>query len=100
MMKTTQVSLSLRLWIIPGVLVVVFVLAFVFPYEAWWTILIALGLVLTLSAYSIYHLQNDLQIKRQMRYGWAKVGDVLEERILVRNSGPIPAYWIDRKSVV
>lgn len=95
MTKSTRVTLSFRLWIVPGVLVLVLTLAILFPYRAWGTVLIALGLMLGVSAYSIHHLKNDLNIQRHMRYGWAKVGDVLEERIQVRNSGPIPAYWIE-----
>lgn len=95
MSKSTQVKLTLRIWILPCIWVIVFLLALIFPYEAWWTILLALGLMLLLSTYSISHLKDDLRIQRQMRYGWAKVGDVLEERIIIRNPGPIPAHWIE-----
>jgi uncharacterized protein (DUF58 family) len=95
MSKSTQVKLTLRIWILPCIWVIVFLLALIFPYEAWWTILLALGLMLLLSTYSISHLKDDLRVQRQMRYGWAKVGDVLEERIIIRNPGPIPAHWIE-----
>lgn len=95
MSKSTQVKLTLRIWILPCIWAVVFLMALIFPYEAWWTVLIALGLMLLFSTYTIYHLKNDLNIQRQMRYGWAKVGDVLEERIIIHNTGPIPAHWIE-----
>jgi uncharacterized protein (DUF58 family) len=95
MKQPNQVNLSMRLWIIPVLLVIVLVMALLFPFRAWWTIFIALGLVLLFSSYSVYHLKQNLHIQREMRYGWAKVGDVLEERISVTNSGLIPAYWVE-----
>ena len=95
MRQPAEVRIKLRLWIIPCILGLVFVLAIIFPYKAWWTILIALGLVLAFSSYSIHHLKHDLHIQRQVRYGWAKVGDLLEERIKITNSGIIPAFWIE-----
>jgi uncharacterized protein (DUF58 family) len=90
-----QVKLNLRLWVLPWLLLLVFLLAVVFRYEAWWTIFIALGLVLAFSGYTIHHLRNHLEIQRQMRFGWAKVGDVVEERIILHNKGLIPAHWIE-----
>lgn len=95
MKKSSQVALKLRIWILPYLLVLIILLAVIFPYKAWWTILLAFGLALIFSFYSVEHLKTDLKIERQMRYGWAKVGDILEERIIVRNSGLVPAYWIE-----
>jgi uncharacterized protein (DUF58 family) len=93
--KVVKVSVTRTFWIILGAMIVTVLLAILFPYEVWWMVLLAFGLVFALSGYSAYHLKNDLHIQRQMRYGWAKVGDVLEGRIQVRNSGPIPAHWIE-----
>ena len=95
MRQPIQVKLSLRLWIIPCMLILVFLLGIIFPFKAWWTIFIALGLVFAFSSFSVYHLKQSLSIQREIRYGWAKVGDVLEERITVTNSGPIPAFWVE-----
>lgn len=89
------IQVKLRLWIIPSLIILTFLLGVIFRYEAWWTILLAFGLTLTFSGYTIFHLKNNLDIQRQMRFGWAKVGDVLEERIIVHNHGPIPAHWIE-----
>jgi uncharacterized protein (DUF58 family) len=95
MKQPAQVRILLHVWIIPPLLALVFLLAIIFPFKAWWTILIALGLLFAFSGYSIYHLKHDLHIQRQVRYGWAKVGDVLEHRIKITNSGIIPAFWIE-----
>jgi uncharacterized protein (DUF58 family) len=93
MKKTIQIKL--RLWIIPCLTIFTFVLGLIFRYEGWWTIFLTFGLVLAFSGYTILHLSKHLDIQRQMRYGWAKVGDVVEERIIVHNRGPIPTHWIE-----
>ena len=93
MRKTVQVKL--RLWIIPFLIIFVLFLGVIFRFEGWWTIFLTFGLVLAFSGYTIFHLSKNLDIQRQMRYGWAKVGDVVEERIIVHNRGPIPTQWIE-----
>lgn len=95
MKKELQVNLNFRMWFLPIFLGLILILGVIFPYKGWWIILIALGLVLGVSFYSISHLKNDLEIQREMRYGWAKVGDVLEERIQVSNKGPVPSAWLE-----
>lgn len=92
---SNHIQVKLRLWIIPIIIILVFLLGAFFRYEGWWTILLTFGLVLAFSGYTIYHLKNNLEIQRQMRFGWAKVGDVLEERIIVHNHGPLPTHWIE-----
>ena len=39
-------------------------------------------------------LANGLVIQRLMRYGWAQVGDRLEERFVIDNRGWAPALWV------
>lgn len=95
MKKEIQVKLSLRIWFLPFLLGLIFFLALIFPYKGWWMVFLALGLALTFGFYSASHLKNDLEIHREMRYGWAKVGDVLEERVHVSNHGPIPSTWLE-----
>ena len=93
MRKTVQVKLRLK--IITVIIILVFVLGVFLRYESWWTIFLAFGLTIAFSSGSIFYYKNHLELQRQMRYGWAKVGDVLEERIIVRNNGLIPAHWIE-----
>jgi len=40
-------------------------------------------------------LGRRLSIKREMRYGWAQVGDVLQERYTLYNDSLIPALWLE-----
>ncbi len=93
MRKTVQVKLRLK--IITFIIVLVFILGVLFRHEAWWTIFLAFGLTIAFSSFTIFYYRIHLKLQRQMRYGWAKVGDVLEERIIVRNKGLIPALWIE-----
>jgi len=40
-------------------------------------------------------LQKNLSLERLMRYGWAQVGDMLEERFTLVNKGWLPALWVE-----
>jgi uncharacterized protein (DUF58 family) len=40
-------------------------------------------------------LAQSLQLRREMRFGWAHVGDHLEERFTLTNNGSIPALWVE-----
>lgn len=93
MRKTVQ--LNPRPKIITYILFLVFILGVVLRHEAWWTIFLAFGLTLTVSVCTVFHYKINLELQRQIRYRWAKVGDVLEERIIVRNKGVIPVYWME-----
>lgn len=89
-----QVKLSLRVWLIPVIILLTLLLAIMSPFKGWWMIFLAVSLTGCFSFYTTYHLRKNLQIQREMRFGWAQVGDTLEERIIIRNSGNIPATWL------
>jgi uncharacterized protein (DUF58 family) len=40
-------------------------------------------------------LAKGLFLQREMRFGWAQVGDLLEERFTLSNSGWAPAIWVE-----
>ena len=40
-------------------------------------------------------LARGLQIQREVRLGWAQVGDRLEERFILINQGRLPALWVE-----
>lgn len=40
-------------------------------------------------------LARGLIFQREMRYGWAQVGDRLEERFTLRNNSIAPALWVE-----
>ena len=93
MRKTHQITPKFK--IITCIVFISFILGVLFDHEVWWTIFIAFGLIITFSSFCVCYYKIHLNLERQMRFGWAKVGDVLEERIIVHNQGLIPVHWIE-----
>ena len=95
MKKKPSFSVSFQIWPFAIVLFLSLLAGLIFPYKGWGIILLANGLTLGYSYFMVWHLQSSIRIQREMRYGWAKVGDVLEEQIRVYNAGPIPTAWLE-----
>jgi len=57
-------------------------------------LLVGLATVLGISYSWAVTLKNKLNLTREMRFGWSKVGDHLQERFNLDNSGWAPAPWI------
>lgn len=93
--KRLEVSLKLRSWLFPGLVAVTFILSLIFPFKGWWIIILSLGLSLLFSFWSMHSIKNNFDITREMRFGWARVGDVLEDRIIVNNQGMLPTMWLE-----
>ena len=56
--------------------------------------LVGLLTVLVLSYSWAVTLKENLTMTREMRFGWSQVGDHLQERFNIDNSGWAPAFWI------
>jgi uncharacterized protein (DUF58 family) len=93
--ENLEIKLMLRIRLLPVSLVLLILLAIVFPFKGWWIALLALGLSFIFSTYSIHNLKNNLSIVREMRYNFAKVGDVVEDRITVHNKSLVPTTWLE-----
>ncbi len=65
------------------------------PSRIWTTLFVGLGLTWLVSYLWVRTLARRLELKREMRFGWAHVGDRLEERFTLHNSGYVPALWIE-----
>ena len=65
------------------------------PSRAWTTLLIILGGTWLVAFLWTMALGRRLSIKREMRYGWAQVGDALQERYTLYNDGLLPAPWLE-----
>jgi uncharacterized protein (DUF58 family) len=65
------------------------------PYKGWMMLLIGLGLTWLISFLWTRSLANRLSLVREMRFGWAQVGDQLEERFSLINAGWFPALWVE-----
>lgn len=65
------------------------------PNRVWMTLLILLGGTWLVGFLWTLALGRRLSIERQMRYGWAQVGDALQERYTLSNNSLLPALWLE-----
>lgn len=86
---------SLRTGLLPVLTVVVIVTQILEPYRGWRILIVGLAGTLILSWFWTLSLARGLDLTRQMRFGWAQVGDRLVERFTVYNRGWAPASWVE-----
>ncbi|MGE5251853.1 MAG: DUF58 domain-containing protein [Bacteroidota bacterium] len=65
------------------------------PGAVWEALLVALGGAWLISYLWARSILRGLHFERLMRYGWAQVGDALEEQFLLANRGPFPVNWVE-----
>jgi uncharacterized protein (DUF58 family) len=83
-----------RPWIL-GLLGLLFVVQLVIPSRVWTILLVSLGGAVGLGYLWARQLARNLHIVREQHYGWAHVGDLLEERFELHNASFFPALWIE-----
>lgn len=88
-------KIRVRAWLIPILLLVVIVTQFLAPYRGWRILIVGVGGALLLSVFWTLSLARKLDLTRQMRFGWAQVGDRLVERFTVHNNGWASAVWAE-----
>jgi uncharacterized protein (DUF58 family) len=64
------------------------------PSRAWVILLIGIGGAWLVCWWWARGLARSLQFEREMRFGWAQVGDRLEERFTLTNQFMLPATWV------
>lgn len=95
-MNTTsfaKIRLNSRLW--PILAILLLLLQLLWPGRAWTTLLIIMAGAWLLAFLWTYLLARHLFMDRRMRYGWAQVGDRLEERFTITNESFLPALWLE-----
>jgi len=90
---TSTLRLNTRL--IPLFVLALVIMQLVDPSRVWTILLVGLGGLWLISFLWAWNLSKNLSILREMRYGWAQVGDVLEERFTLMNKGGWPATWVE-----
>ena len=65
------------------------------PYRGWRMLFAGLGGAWLLSTFWAWELMRNLQLRREMRFGWAQVGDRLVERFTLVNDAVVPAVWVE-----
>jgi len=87
------VKLNSRL--LPLLVLLLIGLQIAFPYRGWVILLVGLAGVWAAGAVWAKSLAKNLTLRREMRFGWAHVGDWIEERFTLINTGYIPAPWVE-----
>lgn len=80
-------------WVVISILLIALQLSF--PSRTWTTLLIIVGGTWLIAFLWTFFLGRGLSLNREMRYGWAQVGDVLQERYTVYNDAFPPAVWLE-----
>lgn len=88
-------KLTLNTRLLLALVGVVLVLRLVAPYRGWTILLVGLGGALLTSYVWARSLFDGLRLTREMRFGWAQVGDRLEERFKLVNESSLPALWAE-----
>jgi uncharacterized protein (DUF58 family) len=88
-----RLKLRARLWL--ALIPLLALLQLLFPNPVWVTLLAGLGGAILAGYLWAWSLRRSLSLEREMRYGWAHVGDRLEERFTLTNTGMIPAMWVE-----
>jgi len=89
----TKIRPHSRLW--PILTAVLLLLQLLWPSRAWTTLLIILGGGWLIGSLWARSLGGGLRLEREMRYGWAQVGDRLEQRFTATNTGWAPGLWVE-----
>jgi len=88
-------KLTLNTRLLPALAGLVLILQLAWPYRGWMILLVGLGGALLASYVWARSLFDGLRLTREMRFGWAQVGDRIEERFTLVNENPLPALWVE-----
>jgi uncharacterized protein (DUF58 family) len=90
-----HVRMRLTNWLLPILLILAFIMQVIDPSRVWKILIVALGGAWLVGWLWARGLARSLRLVREMRYGWAQVGDQLEERFTLLNNAPFPAIWVE-----
>ncbi|HBX71121.1 MAG TPA: hypothetical protein DEH25_17520, partial [Chloroflexi bacterium] len=95
-MKTSPtLKIKLNTGLLPVICAIALLLVIVDGYRGWAILLVGMGGVWLFSYLWVRALAQGLHLTREMRFGWAQVGDRLEERFTLINRARIPALWVE-----
>jgi uncharacterized protein (DUF58 family) len=95
MKQAPKPQLQLQSWFLPALVGLLLVLQLVAPYRGWRILLVGLGGAWLVSYLWARSLARGLRLTREMRFGWAQVGDKIVERFTLVNDGRPSALWVE-----
>jgi uncharacterized protein (DUF58 family) len=87
-------SVRLNAKFLPLITALAFAMQIVDPSRVWMILLVGLGGAWLVCWWWARGLARSLRFGREMRFGWAQVGDRLEERFTLTNHFFLPATWV------
>ena len=88
-----QISINTRL--LPVLVALLIVMQLIDPYRGWMILLGGLGGAWLISYLWALSLARGLKLTREMRFGWAQVGDKLQERFTLVNEALASGVWVE-----
>ena len=93
--KKRAPKVKLNSWLLPVMVIAAAITDLLAPYRGWRVLYVGLGGALILGYFWARSLARGLDLTREMRFGWAQVGDRLVERFTLRNEGWAPGVWVE-----
>jgi len=87
-------TIRLNAKVFPIIALIALVMQFVDPSRVWVILLIGVGGSWLVCWWWARGLARSLRFERERRFGWAQVGDKLEERFTLNNEFILPATWV------
>lgn len=94
MTPKAKVRVRLKARYLPFLLGLILLLQLVVPHKSWIILLVGLGGAWLIGNRWAHSLAKGLDLRRERRFGWAQVGDQLQERFTLTNRGWAPASWV------
>lgn len=94
MRPQAKVRIRLRARYLPFLIGLALLLQLFTPHKSWIILLVGLGGAWLIANRWAHSLAKGLELKRERRFGWAQVGDHLQERFTLTNHGWAPASWV------
>jgi uncharacterized protein (DUF58 family) len=88
----TTIRLNAKIFPVIGLLALV--MQIIDPSRVWVILMIGMGGVWLICRWWARGLAGGLKFEREVRFGWAQVGDRLEERFTLINQFILPATWV------
>lgn len=80
---------------LPGLLALLLLLQLILPSRVWLGLFLVAGGAWGVGYLWARQLAGHLLLTREQHYGWAHVGDLLEERFTLQNRSLLPAPWVE-----
>ncbi len=93
--RNRTIRMELRTPLLPILAAGLLILQIVSPDRVWAVLLIGLGGLWLAGWLWARSLARNLALRREVRFGWAHVGDLVEERFTLENTGGAPAIWVE-----